>query len=96
MTFAAGRGGLAGEALDHGPVDWVLLARHFAGEATPAETREIARWIRDDPRRREELVALRVVWESIGRAPDAARLDAMYDVISPVRKPSSAREPRAV
>jgi transmembrane sensor len=53
-------------------LDWKLLDRYLAGEATPAETAQVRRWIDAEPHRAGYLEALRrqVPEEGISSAPD--------------------------
>src|SRR4051812_28472982 len=32
------------------PIDWRIIDRHLAGDATPADEAELARWLAADPR----------------------------------------------
>src|SRR5579863_5675507 len=40
-------------------LDWSLIAKYLAGEATPAETELVLRWAASDPAHASELEALR-------------------------------------
>jgi transmembrane sensor len=49
-------------------IDWSLIAKYLAGEASPAETEVVERWAASDPAHASELEALRG-----GRRPDTKR-----------------------
>ena len=38
--------------------DWIILGRHLAGEASPAERDQVARWTEEDPSLGRFLVSL--------------------------------------
>jgi anti-sigma factor RsiW len=63
-------------------VDWVLLARHFAGELSPSEQSRIEQWLESDPARRQEVAELRRVWEDAGMLPTSSRIDALWDALA--------------
>ena len=56
-------------------VNWQRLARHFAGEASPKEERELNGWIKADPSRRLWIEQLRRIWE-LSQAPGTLRQPA--------------------
>ncbi|MGQ0539853.1 MAG: FecR domain-containing protein, partial [Gemmatimonadaceae bacterium] len=59
-------------------LDWILLVRYFAGEATPSERAQLESWAAAHPERAEELAALRQVWTDAGHIPSKARIDSMW------------------
>ena len=63
-------------------LDWTLLARYFAGDASEAERAAIARWAAAKPERSAELTALQRWWESAATLPSESRVDAMWDGLS--------------
>src|SRR5438045_1665822 len=63
-------------------LDWTLLARYFAGDATQAERDAVAHWAAASPERGAELTALQRWWESAATLPSESRVDAMWDGLS--------------
>lgn len=59
-------------------IDWVLLARYFAGELSAEERREVDEWVVADPARAEEVASLRRLWERAGLLPTPSRVDALW------------------
>lgn len=47
--------------------NWNLLIRHFAGETSPQEERELKAWIEADPGRRLWVEQLRRIWQASGQ-----------------------------
>ena len=45
---------------------WALLGRHVAGEGTPAEESAVRSWLAADPRREQELAAVRAYQDDVG------------------------------
>jgi ferric-dicitrate binding protein FerR (iron transport regulator) len=63
---------------DHPDEDFERLARHFAGEATPAEVAELDRWLRERPERAALHSALAADWNAT-KASGAWNVDAGWN-----------------
>jgi transmembrane sensor len=59
-----------------------LLARYLAHECSAQERAAVERWMASDPAHRQELEALRALWDGAADLPPAARTDAMWDSLS--------------
>lgn len=59
---------------DDNSIDWSLLERHLAGEASPADDLALTRWLDADPSHRELLEGLRALWQRSRTRP--ARYDS--------------------
>jgi transmembrane sensor len=62
--------------------DFALLARYFAGEATPDQRSTVEAWAASDPARADELALLRGIWENGSAVPAMPRVDAMWSSLS--------------
>jgi transmembrane sensor len=62
-------------------IDWTLLARYLAGEASDEERDAVARWMAADPAREEELAAVRRWWDDAAALPAASRVDTMWGAL---------------
>ena len=69
-------------SLDSSGLDWALVGRYLGGELSPAERAAFERWVEADPRRRDELMLVRRLWDDAGAAPSAERVDAMWRALS--------------
>jgi transmembrane sensor len=68
-------------------IDWSLIAKYLAGEATPAETELVLRWAASDPAHASELEALR----GGQRRPDTRAQTPQFDVDAAWAKSPVAR-----
>jgi len=59
-------------------MDRALLARFVAGEASPADSAAVERWLAEDPVRGAELADLQRIWRRAGVLPSDARLDGLW------------------
>ena len=59
-------------------IDWTLLARYLAGEASPADQTAVDRWMAAESGRADEVAELRRWWEDAASLPPASRVDAMW------------------
>jgi len=67
---------------------WDLLAKHLAGEATPAEREQLRAWVAADPQRLGLLTDTTRAWERVGAAPvpdlfSAADVEAAWQRFRP-------------
>jgi transmembrane sensor len=76
------------------PIDWKLLARHFAGETSAEEDRLLAAWGASRPRRRRLLDLLRRVWGEREARPDVAGAWQRVAVRAGITAPRARRRPR--
>ena len=58
--------------------DWTRLARHFAGDATPEEIREIERWMAESPDNARATQVLREAWEVRRPAPFIGNSEVLW------------------
>jgi transmembrane sensor len=77
-------------------IDWSLIAKYLAGEASPAETELVLRWAASDPTHASELEALR----GSRRQPDTSAQTPQFDVDAawaktPVARARASRARRA-
>jgi transmembrane sensor len=59
-------------------IDWTLLARYLAGEASPPDQAAVERWMAAAPERADEMADLRRWWDDAASLPSASRVDAMW------------------
>lgn len=72
-------------------IDWSLIAKYLAGEASPAETELVLRWAASDPAHASELEALR----GGQRKPETRAQTPHFDVDAAWAKTQVAREQQA-
>jgi len=74
-------------------IDWRIIDRHLAGDATPADDAALARWLTADPRHAELLNELRA---AASEGTDAARwnVDAAWSALR--QRTESSRPTRAI
>jgi len=63
-------------------LDFELLERVFAGQATPEESARLERWIAAGVGRREAVEALRSMWDTPRRPPRGVNVSAMWGALS--------------
>ena len=63
-------------------IEWALLARYLAGEATGMERLRVEEWIASDPAHEEEMATLRRIWGQAAALPAPARIDAMWRAVA--------------
>src|SRR5579862_2371389 len=73
-------------------IDWSLIAKYLAGEASPAETELVLRWAASDPAHASELEALR---GGQRQQPDTRAQTPHFDVDAAWAKSQVARDQRA-
>lgn len=81
-------------------VDYELLGKHLAGECTPAEQEQVARWIAASPANRAEYEALAQVWGGDVAEPALVDVDAAWTKveqrIAPVETPTRNLQSRRI
>jgi transmembrane sensor len=63
-------------------IDWTLLTRYLAGEASPEDREAVERWVAADAARADEVAELRRWLEGAAALPSASRVDAMWRALS--------------
>lgn len=75
-------------------IDWVLLARYFAGELDARERGSVEAWAASHPDRRAELEALGRLWRQAGALPTPERVNQLWaGVARGMAAPPPSREP---
>src|ERR1700722_19956678 len=75
-------------------IDWSLIAKYLAGEASPAETELVLRWAASDPAHASELDALRG-GQRLQPQPDTRAQTPHFDVDAAWAKTQVARGQQA-
>lgn len=66
----------------NGDLDWTLLAKYFAGEATGDEMDQVERWLESDPLNREQFESLESTWLASADKPVQWDVDRAWDNLS--------------